>query len=51
MENKDSNLKKKPAKEIKKEENLENLKHTKNNTFMTAMGLALDGYYRTFRPN
>ena len=49
MENKDSNLKKKPAKEIKKEENLENLKHTKNKTFMTAMGHALDGVIRAFK--
>lgn len=39
----------KTDKEIKKEENLEKLKHTKNKTFMTALGHAMDGVIRAFK--
>ena len=39
----------KTEKEIKKEENLEKLKHTKNKTFMTALGHAMDGVIRAFK--
>ena len=35
--------------EAQKKENFENLKHTKNKTFFTAMGHAIDGIIRAFK--
>ena len=39
----------KTKKEIQKDENLEKLKHSKNKTFFTALGHAIDGVIRAFK--